>query len=1102
MRLKSFISFVLLISPSLAAQPSGAARQPPPIPDSVRTLGTAAYLRSLRWRNVGPFRGGRAVAVAGDPRHSRVFYFGAVDGGVWKTIDGGASWRNITDGRSPIASVGAIAVAHSDPNVLYVGTGESDFREDLTYGDGIYRSTDGGESWKHLGLTDTRHIAAVRVDPQNPDVVFVAAFGHAFGPSAERGIYRSRDGGTTWKRVLFLDDSTGAIDLAMDPGNSRILYAAMWKFQRYPWGMEEGGGKTGLWKSTDGGDSWKELSDNPGMPTGPKGRIGITVSPANPQRLWASVEAADSAGGIFRSDDAGRTWHRVNAEQKFHVRPWYYSGIFADTRDANTVYVLNLGTWRSVDEGKSYTRIRVPHGDCHILWIDPDDPNRMITGNDGGAEVSFDGGASWSSVMNQPTAQFYHVTTDNQFPYRIYGAQQDNSTVSILSRSDAGAITREDWHSIGGGESGYIAPSPADPNIVFAGTYMGTITRMDVRTRQERDITAWLNNHDGIPASDVKYRFQWTFPILFSPHDPKTLYITSQYVMKTTNEGQSWQRISPDLTLHDPKTLGPVGGPVTRDMTGTEWYATIFAFAESPVTAGVLWAGSDDGLVHLSRDGGANWSDITPKGIGRFTRMSIIEPSHFDAGTAYIAANRYQQDDFRPYLFRTTDYGKTWTTITRGIPDGAYTRAIREDPSRRGLLYAGTETGIYISFDDGANWQSLQLNLPRTSVRDITIHGSDLIVATHGRAFWAIDDISPLRQMTDAIRAEAGHLFAPQPATRFGGGGGRTLGAGENPPAGAIIDYHFRDKPTGDVKLEILDHAGTVIRTFHSAGLAKDSADTTNLTPGGEPKAAVRTRRDSASARDSAQGKKARIEEGTDSVSFAPSDSIVPTRAGSNRFIWNLRYPDSRTIENIIVDEGTTSGPLAAPGQYSIRLTAGGRPLTQPLTVIEDPRITVSQADLDAQFAMTLKVRDEISRVSDAVRRIEGMQKQIDAQLQRAKGQTYAGQVSPMATKLRDSLESVRSELAEVHSHADQSTLNYPIKLYNKLLSLNQMVQSADARPTDQEGAVFEELSSQVERQLGRLRVLESRDVASFNKLMRDLNVPAVGVPEKTTAVP
>ncbi|HTR79472.1 MAG TPA: glycosyl hydrolase, partial [Gemmatimonadaceae bacterium] len=757
------IAAVLLAIPGITnAQRSLAAL------DSARYPATASDLRGLRWRLVGPFRGGRAVAVVGDRTNRDLFYFGSVDGGVWKTTDGGQSWANITDGVSPIASVGAIAIAPSDRNVIYVGGGENDLREDWTYGDGMYRSTDAGRTWTHLGLDDARQIARIVVDPRDANRVFVAAMGHASGPNPMRGVYRSVDGGATWQRILFADDSTGAIDLAMDPTNPRILFAALWRMRRSPWGFVAGAGRSGLWKSTDGGDTWHEMTFNPGMPKNPLGRIGIAISPANPQRIYANIECPpeDSTGGIFRSDDGGRTWNRTNGDQLWMVRPWYYNVVTAEPVDTNTVYVMNLSTWKSTDGGRTFTRLPLPHGDTHELWIDPGDPRRMISGNDGGATVSFDGGATWSSITNQPTAQFYHVTTDDQWPYRIFGAQQDNTTVSIISRSDDGAIGDGDWYAVGGGEAGYIAPKPGDPNTVIAGTYTGTMTRYDVRTKQARDISPALNNYDGWPASDVPYRFQWTFPIVYSRFDPHVLYATANRVFRSTNDGASWELISPDLTLHDPKTLGPVGGPITLDMTGTEWYATIFAFAESPLTPTVLWSGSDDGLVYLSRDRGATWTNVTPSGLPKYTRISIIEPSHADSGTAYLAANRYQLDDYQPYLFKTTNYGRSWTRINDGIPDGAYTRTIREDAVRSDLLYAGTETGVYYSTDDGHRWSPLQLNLPRASVRDLAVHGSDLIAATHGRAMWVLDDIAPLRQLVDSVRAANVFLFAPDTAVR------------------------------------------------------------------------------------------------------------------------------------------------------------------------------------------------------------------------------------------------------------------------------------------------------------------------------------------------
>jgi len=1089
---------------SKSAGSKGGAQKTAP-KDSTVTLTRDPALQSMRWRSVGPYRGGRAVAVTGDPTRPRVFYFGSVNGGVWKTVDGGMSWRNITDEKSTISSVGAIAVAQSDPNVLYVGGGESDFREDLTYGDGMCRSTDAGETWQHLGLEDARHISIIRVDPRDPDVLYVAAMGHAFGPNAMRGVFRSRDGGKTWQKVLFVNDSTGAVDIALDPSNPRVLYAALWKFQRHPWGFTAGGGRSGLWKSLDAGDTWTEITGSKGLPQGDVGRIGITVSPAKPSRLWASVEAKDSAGGIFRSDYGGRTWTHVNNKQEFHIRPWYYSQLTADPVDENTVYVMNLDTWRSVDAGKTFARLNVPHGDDHELWIDPVDPKRMIEGNDGGATISFDAGETWTSQGNQPTAQFYHVITDSGFPYRIYGSQQDNSSVSVASRSDRGAITIRDWWPIGGGEAGYVAlqpgSRPGDLPITYVGDYMGTIYRTDHRTAEVRDVSVWQNNWDGHAVADAPYRFQWTFPIVTSPHDAKVLYATAQNVFKSTDGGEHWTAISPDLTVHDPATMGPVGGPIHHDMTGTEWYATIFAFAESPITPGLLWAGSDDGLVHVSRDGGKSWTNVTPAALGKFTRVSIIEPSHFDAGTAYLAANRYQQDDFKPYLFKTTDYGKSWTKITTGIPEGAYTRVIREDVVRRGLLFAGTETGAYFSFDDGVRWRSLQLNLPRSSVRDLNVHGADLVAATHGRSFWVLDDISPLRQLADSVRKASVFVLAPQPAVRFSGGRTREHETGQNPPDGLIVDYWLRDTTTGEVTLAFLDSTGAEIRRFSSklpladsTGARSDSGRTTQPDTTASAKGAPNAKTAKPIPTDSTGGRARRIESGTDSLSYEPRDSVVSTRSGMNRFVWNLRYPSARETKGILLDEGTLTGPMAIPGRYSLKLTVNGTTYTRPFTIVPDPRLDTSPADYVAQLQLARQIVDKISAVSDGAARAEQLGKELDGRKTQTKSAPYAARVAQSADSISRALGEVRGELVEVGMQAYEASLYFPVKPYNQLITLNTMVQTAAARPTQGEIDSFKDLSTKVDAQLAKLSSLEGVQLAAFNNMMKELEVPAVGV--------
>jgi len=1040
---------------------------------------TSSRFKALRWRLVGPFRGGRVDAVAGDPTRPLVFYFGAVNGGVWKTTNGGQTWRNVTDGKSDISSVGAIAVASSDPNVIYVGTGESQPREDLTYGTGVYRSTDGGGSWQHLGLNDTQQIGDLVIDPRDADRVYVAAIGHAFGPNSERGVFRTTDGGKSWKKVLFLNDSTGAMDLTIDPSNPRILFASMWKFQRTPWGMNAGGGRSGLWKTTDGGDTWREITFNPGIPRKPLGKIGVAISPANPQRVYASIEAPDSSGGIFRSDDGGETWDLTSGDQRWAVRPWYYSAVTADPSDENTVYVMNLSVWRSVDGGRNFSRVRVPHGDTHIMWIDPKDSKRLINGNDGGATVSYDYGATWSSIYNQPTAQFYHVTTDNQWPYRIYGAQQDNSTVSIASRSDDGAIGERDYYSVAGCENATIAVDPRDPNITYGGCYTGFLSRVDRKARQERDISVWMANYDGWAVKDVPYRFQWTFPVHISPHDPNTLYAASQYVHRSTTEGASWEIISPDLTVHDSSTLGRSGGPIHGDMTGTEWYATVYAFAESPITKGLLWAGSDDGLIHVSRDGGKSWENVTPRGYGRFTRTAVVEPSRFNPGTAYVAANRYQQDDFRPYLWKTTDYGKTWTAITAGIPTGAYTRTIREDRVRRGLLFAGTETGVYVSFDDGGRWEPLQLNLPRSSVRDLRVHDADLIAATHGRAFWVIDDISLLRQIADSVTTRAAYLFQPSPAIRWVSGGGQSLTAGQNPRGGASIDYFLRSTPASPVTLEFRDARGTLIRSYSSETPRVDTA---------------RTAADSIGQR---------IREGMrDSVVYEPADSIVSARAGTNRFVWNLRYPGAKQMRNTLIDEGTLDGPVAPPGNYSVRLIVNRDTLVRSFVVVADPRVTTSTAELVRQFTLSGQIRDRINDIVDAANRVEDIQSQLDQRVSQSKDQSFSKQISDAAKPLRAKLEGVRSELYEIGCHADQCSLDQPVKLYNILLTTNLQVQTGDYGPTKQHGEMFSDFSAKVGEQLRRLQLIEDTDLASMNKLLSDNRLPQVYVTPRKSATP
>jgi photosystem II stability/assembly factor-like uncharacterized protein len=1074
---------------NLSAQAAAAGRAPAAYSGVALETDQDPMFNALRWRSIGPYRGGRVVAVTGDYEDPLVFYFGAVNGGVWKTTNAGQSWTNITDEKTDISSVGAIAVAPSDQNVIWVGTGEGKPREDLTYGTGVYRSTDRGDTWRHLGLTDTQQIADLAVDPNDPDRAFVAALGHAFGPNENRGVFRTTDGGATWEKVLYLDDSTGAADLSMDPTNPRILFAAMWRYRRLPWGLDAGGGLSGLYRSTDGGDSWEDISDNEGLPKSILGRIGVAVSPADPRRVYATVEAPEDdddemQGGIFRSDDGGDTWTHVSDDQKWMVRAWYYSKITADPVDPNTVYVLNVGTWRSIDGGRNWSRIQVPHGDTHMLWIDPNDADRMIHGNDGGGTVTLDGTRTWSSIYNQPTAQFYHVTTDDQWPYRVYGAQQDNSPISIASRSDARGIDRQDWFPVAGCESAHVSIDPRNPDITYGGCFMGSLSRFDAGTNQQRNISVGLPNYDGIPASDIPHRFAWSFPTVISPHDPDVLYVTSQNVWRSTNEGQTWDSISPDLSRADPSTLGPSGGPIHYDMTGTEWYASIVAFDESPLEQGLLWAGSDDGLVHVSRDGGGSWTDVTPPAIEPFTRISRIEPGRHDPATAYIAANRYQLDDFTPYLFRTTDYGESWTPIAAGIPAGAYARSIREDPERQGLLFAGTETGVYVSFDDGSSWQSIQLNLPRASVRDLRVKDADVVVATHGRSFWVLDDISILRGL-DVVPDGEPHIFAPSDAVRSTAGRSLVSGpVGENPPAGAVVDFYLPEEPADEITLEFLDDTGEVLRSFSSKPEpAADSADV-------DPALAARARGESVPPQYRA------LVETPDSLGVTPADSIVPTRPGTNRFVWNLRTPGVKMLEGIVLDLGTLNGPMIPPGNYSARLTIGDASYEQPLTVIADPRVEASTADLVAAYEAARAVVDTLNGLGNSVRRIQHLKDQLEARVAQTKEEAFGEQVADAATPLGEQLEAVRAELVSVHSEVDQSILHFPVKLYNQLITLNSNIQTADTRPTDTQTELYAELSSELAVHLRTLQAIEAQELADFNRLLEELGVPAVGWPE------
>jgi photosystem II stability/assembly factor-like uncharacterized protein len=1048
--------------------------------------------RGMQYRLVGPFRGGRVVAVAGVVGQDDVYYFGSTAGGVWKTTDGGLNWRPIFDKtRDASPSIGAIAVSESDPNVIYMGTGEACIRGNVVGGNGVYKSIDAGKTWKAVGLSDTHAIGRLIIHPKNPDVAFVAALGHPFADNEERGIFRTRDGGKTWEKVLYKDAKSGGIDITFDPSNANILFAALWQARRTPWSMDSGGPGSGLYRSIDGGTTWKELKGH-GLPEGILGRIGVTVSGANPNRVWAVVEA--EKGGIYRSDDGGDSWRLMTDDHRFRQRAWYYSHIFADPKSAETVYILNTGAYRSNDGGKTFNQIRAPHGDNHALWIDPTNPKRLMNGNDGGATISTNGGESWSTVYNQPTAQFYHVTTDNQFPYYMYGAQQDNSTVAIASASANGAIDRPDWYDVGGGESGYIAPDPTDPLIVYAGSYGGEITRHDQHTHEEQSINPWPVNPIGWAAADVKHRFQWTEPIVFSPHDPKTLYFAGEVLFKTTDGGMSWTIISPDLTRNDKSKQAASGGPITKDNTGVEVYDTIFSVVESPVQKDLIWAGTDDGLVQLTRDGGQKWENVTPKAMPEWGTVSMIEASSRDAGTVYIAVERHKSDDFAPYVFKTTDFGKNWTKLVTGLPVNDYVHAVRVDPRRPGLLFAGTEQGVYVSFDDGGHWQAMQINLPVVPVNDLVVKNNDLVVATHGRSFWVLDDITPLEQYEEAIPQQDAHLFSPAAAnhTVFRGSFLAALGAGgnagKNPPAGAVIDYWLKtslkkDKKEGSgagadatqakadagkgeekkeeapkITLEILDSSGNVIRKYPK----KEEPE-----PAGEEESFFTRGR---------------------------GDNDLPAQAGLNRFVWDLHYEGATKVPHAPLWGGSTDGPEALPGTYQVRLTVLGKSSTTPLEIKTDPRLKVSQDDLAKQFDLLLKIRDKLTETDDAIIQIRDLRDQITALNKRLKNDPREKAIADAGKALDKKMTEVEEALIQTKAKSGQDVLNFPVRLNNHLVALSGVVQSADTAPTKQSYEVFDMVSKDVDEQLTKWKAIVATDLVAYNSLVKEKEVPAIMV--------
>jgi photosystem II stability/assembly factor-like uncharacterized protein len=1018
----------------------------------------AARFAALRWRQFGPNRGGRSIAVAAPVSRPHEAYFGAVGGGLWKTIDGGTTWNPVTDGQIKSSSVGAVAVAESNPDVVYIGMGESCIRGNIMQGDGIYKSTDAGKTWTNVGFGkwSGQTISRIRIHPTNPDIVFAAVFGNITSPDEERGVFRTKDGGKTWQRVLFRDPRTAAIDLVIDRHSPNVIYASLWEAYRMAWQMSSGGPGSGLFKSIDGGDTWTELTRNPGMPSGMVGRIGIAVSGADSNRVFAVVE--NENGGLFVSDDAGATWKLSSNDRRFRQRAFYYSHVYADPKSKDTVYLLNVGFFKSTDAGKTLQTIRPPHGDHHDLWIDPNNPSHLVSGNDGGGTVSVNGGQTWTD-LDFPTAQLYRLSTTKDWPYHACGGQQDNTTVCVPVSSTPGTLGVH-MYSAGGGESGYVTPHPVHPNLFYSGSQGALITRFDRSIGHLRDIQPYPRFFSGEPASSLPERWQWTFPIVFSPHDPRTLYISSQHVWRTTNDGQSWQRISPDLTRADPKTLGHSGGPITGDMNGPEIFATVFALAPSRIERGLMWAGSDDGLVHVTRDEGKNWTNVTPPELPPLGRVSTIEASPHNAATAYVAVKAYlvPPGDRAPYVFRTDDYGKSWTKVVGGIGREHYVHSIREDVKRAGLLFAGTEHGVYLSFDKGGRWHQFNLNMPDTQISDIVVEEHDVVVATHGRSMWVMENIGPLRQMKPEILTSALHLFTPKEAIR----------SAERAP----IDYYLK-AGTDRVTVEIVDRSGTVVRSFTRTAEEEKKAEEDRKKAGG-------------------------VEE----ESFGPPPQLPPTlHAGLNRFSWDMRYPGATVFPGMVIwSARPENGPLAVPGRYDVRVTANASTQTEPLVIRLHPEYThVSEADLKKQFELAIQIRDRTSEANQAVIDIRELKAQIKDRLEKSKNRRLK-EAGDLVTKR---LAAVEEEIYQVRNQSNQDPLNFPIKINNRLAALRRSVENGDNPPTDAAYVVFNELSAELRKQLEAFAAIRRGDLANFNKALASQKLaPVVNSGGRTTRSP
>ena len=1001
------------------------------------------YYKATQWRNIGPFRGGRSATVTGVSGKANLFYFGSTGGGVWRTTDAGNTWGNISDGYFG-GSVGSIAVSEWDHNVIYVGNGEKTVRGNVSSGDGIWKSVNAGKTWEAMGLKNARHIPRIRIHPKNPDIVYAGVMGDLYKSSDERGVFKSIDGGKTWSKKLFANKDAGVVDLIIDPNNSRVLYATTWNIRRTPYSLSSGGDGSALWKSTDEGETWINISTNKGLPTGLWGISGVTVSPVNSEIVWALIE--NEKGGIYKSTDGGKTWKLINSERKLRQRAWYYTRLYADTQDEDILYVLNVRYHKSTDGGKSYKTYNAPHGDHHDLWISPEDNQRMIIGDDGGAQVSFDAGENWSTYMNQPTSQFYRVTTDNHFPYRIYGAQQDNSTVRIAHRTQGRFIGESDWETTAGGESAHLAIDPTNNDIVYGGSYGGLLTRQNHKTGETRAINVWPDDPMGHGAEDFKYRFQWNFPILFSPNHKNKLYAASNHLHMTTNEGQSWDIISPDLTRNDPSTLGSSGGPITKDNTGVEYYATIFAVNESKQEDGLIWTGSDDGLVHVTKDGGKNWTNVTPKKMPEWMMINCIEIDPFTKGGAYIVGTKYKSGDYLPYIYKTENYGKTWKQITNGIGAEDFTRALRADPKRKGLLYAGTERGMYISFDDGANWQKFQLNLPIVPITDLAIKNNNLIAATQGRSFWMIDDLTPIHQLTNSIIKEDVILFKPQDSYAMSGGNGRTSKtAGTNHPGGVAINYFIKEKGKKElVSLKIYDSNNVLIKTFST-----------------EPN----------------KDKK---------------EAELTLENGNNIFYWDMMYPGAEKVKGMILWWASLNGPMALPGNYKVTLTIGGTSKSQNFTILKNPISETTLADATAQFNFINDINTKVTEIHKALKNVKKVRDQINSLKKSMKGKEELKDLLDYATALLKEMTTIEEILYQTKSKSNQDPLNFPIRLNNKLAHLNSLTRIGSYAPTQQAIDFKNVINKEIDNELAKLYELFDNKVSVLNQKVKDSQIDLI----------